>query len=192
MNTLKAMTLVGALLALSPWFNAPASAEMPKPVKFGQWQVRCFSGISGDGKPSCHIDWSLQRWGDRGVQANLRFKLSSGFEEHERVVSSGLNASTCKQVELREQIYRGYDPINTKPTERDLNVLTDRIITVLRSHAKMFGLCTPMLVNVGPFPIGLFEDSLPDLAKAIRAVESGWTAHRLIVNPHARANEPRD
>lgn len=181
--------LVAALLAFMP---APLAAERVRPTSYGAWDVRCMSGITGSGRPSCNIDRIIRRPDVHGYETLLYVRISSGFDEQLTVQVTGPNRATCETLDLRETVRRGYNPYNDRPTDVVVAALHGRLVTTLRSHIPMFGVCTAMKRHESDFSADVLDASATDLRAAIDHIERHWTWHRRQVNPVARDREPAD
>jgi hypothetical protein len=99
------------------------------------------------------------------------FSISSGDGEFIDVLTTGRNEQTCQIVTVKEQVYRGYNPLNTDPTVEEINGVAGKLLTVMKSHAGLFGVCTAMSKPVGSYPVSTLDDTEPDFRRAIGQFE---------------------
>ena len=136
------------------------------PTLYGDWEVRCFSGISSDGQRRCFVD--RRKW--TGVQRGdvLMINIArEGEQDYVKVRTAGYDAATCLRVELTEFV-----PLASLDfRHQSAGTLSSKVMKVLQSHFQLVAICDSMGRRVSNAPTGELEASAPDLQRALNLWE---------------------
>jgi hypothetical protein len=161
----RAFAIAVFVMSLPP--GGTAHAETPIPTRFGIWKNACFSGMQSGEKPSCMLGAAIGDVGSPHGESAAIFSMSSGDGEFIDVLTTGRNEQTCQIVSIKEQVYRGYNPLNTDPTDEAIDGIARKLLVVMKSHARLFGVCTAMSKPVGPYPTSILDETEPDFRRAV-------------------------